>query len=113
MHKKWVEELYDVRSKVAHRGTTASREWGWSIHEHLVMAAHVFPLAVKLLLVQEGYYTLTDADIIWGRSVDPVVATVDPPWENSWDSIREGCSRERQQQKDLTVLQDKYPDFFR
>ena len=113
VHKKWVEELYDVRSKVAHRGTTASREWGWSIHEHLVMAAHVFPLAVKLLLVQEGYYTLTDADIIWGRSVDQVVATVDPPWENSWDNIREGCSRERQQQKDLAVLQDKYPDFFR
>ena len=59
MHKKWVEELYDVRSKVAHRGTTASREWGWSIHEHLVMAAHVFPLAVKLLLVQEGSSAVT------------------------------------------------------
>lgn len=26
------------------------------------MAAHVFPLAVKLLLEREGHYTLTDDD---------------------------------------------------
>ena len=62
VHRKWLEELYDVRSKVVHKGHHESRQWGWEIGEHLVMAAHVFPLTVKLLLEKEGHYALTDDD---------------------------------------------------
>jgi hypothetical protein len=62
-HKKWIEELYDVRSKVVHKGDHKVRGlWGWDIAEHLVLAAHVLPLVVKLMLENEGHYKLTDDD---------------------------------------------------
>jgi len=56
------EELYDVRSKAVHRGTNRGRTWGWEISEHLVMAASVYPLVVKMLLQAGGHYTLIEAD---------------------------------------------------
>jgi hypothetical protein len=62
VHQKWIEELYEVRNKVVHTGNHRNRSWGWDIPEHLVMAAHVLPLVVKLMLEQERYYGLTDDD---------------------------------------------------
>ena len=70
VHRKWIEELYDVRSKVVHKGSHASRPWGWSLFEHLVMAAQVFPLIVKLLLEKEGHYALSDEDRVRCLAVD-------------------------------------------
>jgi hypothetical protein len=54
--------LYDVRSKVVHKGDHTGRSWGWDIAEHLVMAGHVFPLVVKLMLEQDGHYRPTGSD---------------------------------------------------
>jgi hypothetical protein len=55
VHRKWLEELYDVRSKATHKGHHADRPWGWTLGEHLLMAAVVFPLTVKALLAREGH----------------------------------------------------------
>jgi hypothetical protein len=49
VHQKWIEELYDVRSKSVHEGTVGSRSWGWVPSEHLLMAAWVFPLDVRFI----------------------------------------------------------------
>jgi hypothetical protein len=54
VHRKWLEELYDLRSSVVHEGGHHAHRWGWQLSEHLVMAAFVFPLTVKLLLEAEG-----------------------------------------------------------
>ena len=59
-----------MRNKVAHEGSDGGRSGGWTIFEHLVMAAYVFPLAVKLLLEREGHYVLTDTDRGWCWAVD-------------------------------------------
>jgi hypothetical protein len=94
VHRKWMEELYDVRSKVVHKGSPASRTWGWSMFEHLAMAAHVFPLTVKLLLAEEDHYVLTDRDRVASLIVDKLLAS--PKWigddeeveaEQSWARI--------------------------
>ena len=74
VHRKWIEELYDARSHGVHKGHHGSRRWGWGLYEHLVMAAHVFPLTVKLLLVREGHYELTDSDCAAARAVDKLLA---------------------------------------
>ena len=74
VHRKWMEELYDVRSKAAHRGHHQQREWGWSLSEHLLMAAFVFPLTVKLLLQHDGYYALTEDDEARCLAVDALLA---------------------------------------
>lgn len=74
VHKKWIEELYDVRSKVVHKGDHRVRgAWGWDITEHLVMAAHVLPLVLKLMLENEGYYKLTDYDRSACLATDPLL----------------------------------------
>ena len=73
VHQKWIEELYDVRNKVVHTGDHQSRSWGWDIAEHLVMAAHVLPLVVKLMLEQEKHYVLTDDDRAACLATDPLL----------------------------------------
>jgi hypothetical protein len=83
VHQKWIEELYDVRSKVVHKGSAAVRSWGWSVFEHLVMAAHVFPLTVKLMLSTEGHYTLTQDDQVRCLIVDKLLASA--RWVDAYD----------------------------
>jgi len=48
LHRKWSQELYELRNNYAHGLDYGSRTWGWEPLEHLVMATFVFPLLVKL-----------------------------------------------------------------
>ena len=75
VHRKWVEEFYWLRNALVHGESLASRDWGWAQIEHLTMGAFVFPLAVKLLLVQEGHYSLTPDDKARCRVMDRLLAT--------------------------------------
>lgn len=84
VHRKWMEELYDVRSKVVHKGDHGSRSWGWQIGEHLVMAAHVLPLTVKLMLEKEGHYAPTDVDRAACLATDLLLV------ETQWVQDRDG-----------------------
>jgi hypothetical protein len=90
VHRKWIEELYDVRSKVVHRGHHGDRSWGWQVGEHLVMAAHVFPLAVKLMLEREGHYVPTDEDRASCLATDLLLA--EARWVADDDGREEGRS---------------------
>ena len=94
VHRKWIEELYDMRNKVAHKGSYGCRSWGWTISEHLVMAAYVFPLAVKLLLGREGHYALTDTDQAGCRAVDQLLALARWGEENAWTGILSKARRD-------------------
>jgi len=62
VHRKWAEELYDLRSKFVHGELIKNRQWGWSPQEHLVFGAFAFPLVVKLCLAGENRYKLTKED---------------------------------------------------
>ena len=115
VHRKWIEELYDMRNKVAHEGSDGGRSRGWTISEHLVMAAYVLPLAVKLLLEREGHYALTDTDRGGCRAVDQLLALAQ--WveeeagresKESWTSIRSKAIQ------DLLFRNffDKHPEWF-
>ena len=84
VHRKWTEELYRLRNKVAHEGSPGGRTWAWRLDEHLVMAAFVFPLAVKLLLSVEGHYSITGIDQAHCRAIDKLLATT------AWDEEPEG-----------------------
>ncbi len=74
VHRKWIEELYDLRSQSVHKGVPHGRTWGWSVDEHLLMAAWVFPLVVKLLLRGEGHYELTEDDTVRCLAVDKLLS---------------------------------------
>jgi hypothetical protein len=118
VHRKWMEELYDVRSKVVHEGTAAARPWGWSLFEHLVMAAHLFPLTVKVLLQREGHYTLNDDDQVACRAVDKILAS--PKWwsesnhenevsKQSWSEILLDTRFEIQMSRAIDLQRRKNP----
>ena len=84
VHRKWIEELYSLRTKMAHEGSQGTRSWAWRPDEHLVMAAFVFPLAVKLLLSLEGHYSLTSIDQAHCRAIDKLLAAT------AWNAEPEG-----------------------
>jgi len=86
IHRKWVEELYDLRSKLVHRGVPTSRPWGWSPAEHLVMAAFVFPVVVKGLLEREGHYVRSEDDDVRCESIDKLLAVTE--WHRDSDDGR-------------------------
>lgn len=84
VHKKWMEELHQLRSQAIHEGHVETDEnWGWTAFEHLLMAAHVFPLVVKLLLQRAGHYTLSANDRARCKAVDRILAVTD------WDQDEE------------------------
>jgi len=62
VHRKWAQEFYRLRNDYVHGNDTNRRTWGWHPLEHLIMAAFVFPVLVKVLLMQEGHYQLTEDD---------------------------------------------------
>jgi hypothetical protein len=93
VHRKWVEELYDLRSKFVHKGDHTSRKWAWTVNEHLVMAAFVFPLAVKLLLQKEGFYSLNDEDKSKCAAIDKLLATTE--WGTEDSDSGDGCTWHR------------------
>ena len=90
VHRKWMEELYDVRSKVVHKGQHDSRPWGWHVGEHLVMAAHIFPLAVKVMLEREGHCAPTDEDRAACLGTDLLL--VEKQWVEDRDGRKTGHS---------------------
>lgn len=119
VHRKWIEELYDLRSKVVHRGHHAGRRWGWSIFEHLVMSAYVFPLAVKLLLTESRLYELTDEDRVRCLAVDRLLASAHwvegQEWDDesdSWIAITSRIRRDLDWDRAWEAVRRQYPRMF-
>lgn len=121
-HRKWMEELYDVRSKVVHKGDHTGRQWGWEIGEHLVMAAHVFPLTVKLMLAAEGHYAFTDDDQARCVAVDVLLAATqwvenrddrDDDTGASWQQIISKTKRNIAFDKAFDAAKKRFPDAFK
>jgi hypothetical protein len=120
VHRKWIEELYDLRSKVVHTGQHGSRKWGWNVFEHLVMAAYIFPLAAKLLLVESGHYKLTDDDQIRCLAVDKLLCST--RWvesrdlgkdsTDSWIAITSKIRQDLNWEKAWEAVRKKDPDMF-
>jgi hypothetical protein len=114
VHKKWIEELYDLRSKSVHDGTHLARAWGWTPHEHLVMAAFVFPLMIKLMLEREGVYGLTEDDRVRCLAVDKLLARRDwqesgedgPNPRNNWSMVLYDIKREMSTQRAVAFMKD-------
>ena len=70
IHRKWAQELYQMRNDFTHGNEIARRRWGWSITEHLVMASFMFPLLVKILLAESSNYILTKTDLNHMKAID-------------------------------------------
>lgn len=80
LHRHWIKVLYQARSLTVHADKKYPPNPTWSPFEHLVMAAHTFPLAVKLLLAQHSppLYNLTAEDRAGCYAVDAILSI--PSW---------------------------------
>jgi len=110
VHQKWMEELYKVRNESVHEGTAHGKTWGWDPAEHLVMAALAFPLVVKLLLHNEGYYNLSDEDHVRCQAVDMLLATTgwseDAGNGSKWSRVMYESGRQRRRDRIVDHLSE-------
>jgi hypothetical protein len=60
----WIRDLYRLRNGCAHGKQKDSYQSIWDIKEHLLFASYIYPLIVKTRLSNEGFYVLTDRDLI-------------------------------------------------
>ncbi len=73
LYRKWIQEMYQLRSCYVHGLDTSERSWGWNDLEHTLMASFAFPLIVKLLLAQESKYVLTETDEVHLGAIDKLL----------------------------------------
>ena len=96
----WLRDLIQLRNDTFHGQALKDREWAWAVDEHAVMAAFVFPLVVKCLLVHEGPYELTKADEIRLRAIDKLLCVDN--WgpeqqdgQSNWSKVFQDVKNER------------------
>lgn len=74
IHRKWIQELYQLRNNYTHGDDSGRRSWGWNNLEHSLMAAFVFPLIVKILLAQQSQYSLVEANYVRMGAIDKLLS---------------------------------------
>ena len=63
IREAWLVDAYRLRGKYGHGDVSApGYPAAWNVHEHLLLAAVVFPLVVKAVLAKEGFYEFTTDD---------------------------------------------------
>lgn len=62
VREAWIRDFFRVRNDLAHGKSQAAYPSSWSTSEHMVLAAYIFPLLIKAVLSQAGFYQLTDDD---------------------------------------------------
>lgn len=81
LHRKWVKELYEARSSLAHPGKRPEFSRNWTDAQHLVIAAFAYPIAVKLRLAEYGLYHLDDREL---GACDALDHLLDSDWGQDW-----------------------------
>jgi hypothetical protein len=81
LHRKWMKELYEARSSRAHRGPRSEFSQNWKAWQHMVIAAFVYPLAVKLKLAHAGLYQLSEREM---GACDALDLLLDSHWGKGW-----------------------------
>ena len=81
VHRKWMKELYEAQSSMAHRGPRSEFSQNWEQWQHLVVAAFTYPFAVKLKLSGAGFYHLNDREMGACEALDELL---DSHWGKGW-----------------------------
>jgi hypothetical protein len=77
IREAWLADAYRLRGKYGHGDVTApGYPATWKAHEHLLLAAFIFPLLVKSVLASDGFYEFT-ADDHMANAMFDTLATYD------------------------------------
>jgi hypothetical protein len=83
LHRKWMKELYEARSSKAHRGPKPEFSSNFEPEKHLVIAAFVFPVVIKLKLADAGLYILSSDEIASCEVLDELI---DSDWGTGFEN---------------------------
>lgn len=106
VHMKWAKELYETRSSFVHHGTGKGGSRNWTPWQHVIAASFAFPLTVKLLLAEAGFYQLSDDDKCWCGALDRLLVegfrVTDSRHGPNWPQIlaEEGLAWERRSRRE-------------
>lgn len=75
VHQKWMKELYEARNQHAHGRPRTDRSSNWKLWQHIVFAAFVYPLTVKLLLERDGLYQLSPRETGACQALDDLLVS--------------------------------------
>ncbi len=109
VHMKWAKELYETRSSFVHHGPGNGESRNWTPWQHVIAASFAFPLTVKLLLAEAGFYRLSDDDKCWCGALDRLLVegfqVTDSRLGPDWPRIlaEEGLASERRKLRDEIV----------
>ncbi len=94
----WIMDFYRLRGEFAHGKTEdekpPSEPLAWTMDEHLLLASFIFPLLLKVVLNNHGFYALTECDRAYIRAFDELthdpfgrVKTEDEPESWWWNKV--------------------------
>ncbi len=103
LHRKWMKELYEARSSLAHRGPKSKFSSNWTPAQHMVISGFVYPLAVKLRLAEVGLYDLANTEL---GACDALDHLLDSDWGHGWKKPAEWSSvlTKRESRRDLEEI---------
>jgi hypothetical protein len=110
LHRKWMKELYEARSSRAHRGPRSDFSRNWKNWQHMVIAAFVYPLVVKLKLANVDLYQLSARE---KGACDALDRLLDSHWgkgwgkDPEWSSILSMAEAEREW---LRIIEEAYDE---
>ncbi|MGU3541015.1 hypothetical protein [Methylobacterium sp. A54F] len=81
IHRKWMKELFEARNARAHRGRQTKFSANWADWQHMVIAAFVYPLTIKLRLAAVELYELNDEELGACEALDLLL---DSDWGQGW-----------------------------
>lgn len=113
LHRKWMKELYEARSSRAHRGPRSDFSQNWKNWQHMVIAAFVYPLAVKLKLASAGLYQLSAREKGACEALDQLL---DSHWGKGWETDPEWSkilSMAEAERDWLRIIEEAYDETIR
>lgn len=69
----WLQQVYVLRGNVAHGKPAPWAPEQWSMQEHLVAGAFIYPLLLKCRLAQHGLYSLNEEDVAWTLGLEKLL----------------------------------------
>jgi len=110
LHRKWMKELYEARSSRAHRGPRSDFSQNWQAWQHMVIAAFVYPLSVKLKLAGANLYQLSAREQGACEALDRLL---DSHWGKGWEKPPEWSkilSMAEAERAWLRIIEEAYDD---
>lgn len=87
----WLQQIYALRGNAAHGKPAHCAPQQWSLPEHLVAGAFIYPLVLKCLLAQHKLYSLNEEDVAWTLGLERLLSDR-PFFEVPPESQVEECS---------------------